>query len=164
MVTRREVKNFVLRGYQFMRRLVRVSHWITSWIVLLAGGAAFAYNEAPMLAEKVKAGLLPPVEERLPENPLVVEPLESIGKYGGTWVKWTTNREWARQDDDDTGLIRGVDDAPGIEPNWIESWSPTKTAMELYESARSPLVRRASFNHQGHYVLVGGHGTQPRDV
>ena len=43
-------------------------------IVLLLGGSALAYNEAPMLAENVQAGLLPPVEERLPENPLVLEP------------------------------------------------------------------------------------------
>lgn len=43
------------------------------------------YNEAPMLAEQVEAGELPPVEERLPANPMVVEPVESIGEYGGTW-------------------------------------------------------------------------------
>ncbi|GIV78123.1 ABC transporter substrate-binding protein [Litorilinea aerophila] len=42
-------------------------------------------NEAPMLAEKVAAGELPPLEERLPETPLVVEPLEQPGKYGGIW-------------------------------------------------------------------------------
>ena len=30
------------------------------------------YKEAPMLAEMVKAGKLPPVEQRLPEEPLVV--------------------------------------------------------------------------------------------
>lgn len=41
--------------------------------------------EAPMLAEMVAAGELPPVAERLPENPLVVEAVDSIGKYGGTW-------------------------------------------------------------------------------
>jgi len=43
-----------------------------------------SFNEAPMLAAKVKAGKLPPVSERLPENPLVVVPLEEIGQYGGT--------------------------------------------------------------------------------
>ncbi|MBZ0286321.1 MAG: ABC transporter substrate-binding protein, partial [Anaerolineae bacterium] len=43
------------------------------------------YKEAPMLAEMVAAGELPPVEERLPENPQVVEPVDSIGVYGGTW-------------------------------------------------------------------------------
>ncbi|MGQ9629389.1 MAG: hypothetical protein ACUVXI_03615 [bacterium] len=32
------------------------------------------YNEAPMLKELVKAGKLPPVEERLPKEPFVVGP------------------------------------------------------------------------------------------
>lgn len=45
------------------------------------------FGEAPALAEKVKAGTLPPVEQRLP-NPddlMVIKPLDEIGKYGGTW-------------------------------------------------------------------------------
>jgi peptide/nickel transport system substrate-binding protein len=42
------------------------------------------YKEAPTLAEQVKAGKLPPVDQRLPENPLVVKG-EKVGKYGGTW-------------------------------------------------------------------------------
>lgn len=46
--------------------------------------SAVEYNEAPMLAEKVAAGELPPVEERLPKEPMVVEPLNSVGTYGGT--------------------------------------------------------------------------------
>ena len=43
------------------------------------------YNEAPMLAELVASGDLPSVGERLPAVPLVVEPVESVGEYGGTW-------------------------------------------------------------------------------
>jgi peptide/nickel transport system substrate-binding protein len=42
------------------------------------------YNEAPELAAMVKAGTLPPVEERLPANPLVTTPVEQVGKYGGS--------------------------------------------------------------------------------
>ena len=42
-----------------------------------------AFNEAPMLADQVKRGELPPVSERLPDNPLVVVPIEEIGTYGG---------------------------------------------------------------------------------
>ncbi|HEY8454794.1 MAG TPA: ABC transporter substrate-binding protein [Actinopolymorphaceae bacterium] len=42
-------------------------------------------KEAPMLAAKVRAGELPPLEQRLPENPLVVEPVDRIGTYGGEW-------------------------------------------------------------------------------
>jgi peptide/nickel transport system substrate-binding protein len=41
------------------------------------------YNEAPMLRELVDAGMLPPVDERLPGTPEVVEVLEEIGEYGG---------------------------------------------------------------------------------
>ena len=49
-----------------------------------AGGAEAIMKQAPQLAEMVDAGELPPLEERLPENPLVVEPLDSLGSYGGT--------------------------------------------------------------------------------
>ncbi|MGQ9677555.1 MAG: ABC transporter substrate-binding protein [Chloroflexota bacterium] len=45
------------------------------------------YNEAPMLAEMVQAGTLPPVDQRLPKNPLVVQPEEEVGQYGGVW-RW----------------------------------------------------------------------------
>ncbi|HYL81127.1 MAG TPA: ABC transporter substrate-binding protein, partial [Candidatus Acidoferrum sp.] len=43
------------------------------------------FGEAPILAELVKAGKLPPVDQRLPEEPMVIKPLHSIGRYGGTW-------------------------------------------------------------------------------
>ena len=43
------------------------------------------FNEAPMSAELVKAGKLPPLEDRLPGEPGVVPPNEAIGVYGGTW-------------------------------------------------------------------------------
>ena len=42
-----------------------------------------------MLAELVAKGELPPVDQRLPENPAVVEPIKSIGKYGGIWRRMT---------------------------------------------------------------------------
>jgi peptide/nickel transport system substrate-binding protein len=42
-------------------------------------------GEAPMLADLVKAGKLPPVEQRVPEEPLVIKPVHEVGKYGGTW-------------------------------------------------------------------------------
>ncbi len=53
--------------------------------VIAMSTAAGSYQEAPMLRKLVAAGELPPVEERLPEEPLVVEPLREVGKYGGTW-------------------------------------------------------------------------------
>ena len=42
-----------------------------SMFLLFGFGFAFGYNEAPMLADQVKAGKLQPVDERLPEKPFV---------------------------------------------------------------------------------------------
>ena len=58
-----------------------------------------------MLAELVKAGKLPPVQERVSAEPLVVKPLHGIGKYGGTWRRGftgpgdTSNAHRAAQND-----------------------------------------------------------------
>ncbi len=48
------------------------------------------FKEAPALAELVKAGKLPPVQERIGQDPLVVRPLREIGRYGGTWRRGFT--------------------------------------------------------------------------
>ena len=45
-------------------------------------GKKLTFTEAPMFAEMVSAGTLKPVEERLPKEPLVVQPAGSVGKYG----------------------------------------------------------------------------------
>ena len=37
------------------------------------------FSDAPMLAELVKAGKLPPVEQRIPAEPMVWQPLNEIG-------------------------------------------------------------------------------------
>jgi hypothetical protein len=39
------------------------------------------HKEAPMLADMG----LPPAKDRLPENPLVVLPVSSVGQVGATW-------------------------------------------------------------------------------
>lgn len=84
---------------KFLAILISIS--LLASLFLSFGNVSFAqrtrtpvrYNEAPMLAELVKAGKLPPVEQRLPEEPLVYRDGEEIpaedmkleiGKYGGT--------------------------------------------------------------------------------
>jgi len=42
--------------------------------IAACSAAAQDYKEAPMLAERVGAGTLPPVAERLPKDPEVVVP------------------------------------------------------------------------------------------
>lgn len=49
-----------------------------------AGKKLERFNEAPDLEVKVKNGELPKVNERLPENPLVLRTLDKVGVYGGT--------------------------------------------------------------------------------
>ena len=39
------------------------------------------YRESPVLKARVEAGELPPVEERLPKEPLVVQPAGGVGRY-----------------------------------------------------------------------------------
>ena len=42
------------------------------------------FQEAPMLADLVSDGRLPPVQDRIGRDPIVLEPLHEIGRYGGT--------------------------------------------------------------------------------
>src|SRR5438094_6803690 len=44
-----------------------------------------SFSESPQLTALVKAGKLPPVAERIGQDPLVIKPLKEIGKYGGMW-------------------------------------------------------------------------------
>jgi peptide/nickel transport system substrate-binding protein len=48
------------------------------------------FNEAPILAELVRQGKLPPVDQRVPLEPLVLKPVREIGRYGGTWRRGFT--------------------------------------------------------------------------
>ncbi|PKO15106.1 MAG: hypothetical protein CVU39_12145 [Chloroflexi bacterium HGW-Chloroflexi-10] len=83
-----------------------------------------AFNEAPMLKAMVDSGELPPVEERLPENPLVVPVVDSIGVYGGVWHRGflgpSDYNNYVRVVYD--GLVRFAPDGSKVEPRLIESW------------------------------------------
>ena len=48
-------------------------------------GAWYPKGESPILAELVQEGKLPSVEERVGPEPVVIEGVDGIGKYGGTW-------------------------------------------------------------------------------
>src|SRR5262245_45733944 len=56
------------------------------WVSAAAPPAAQSnFKEAPSRAGQVKAGRPPPVEKRLPADPLVVPVAERTGQYGGVW-------------------------------------------------------------------------------
>ncbi len=77
------------------------------------------FKEAPMLTELVKQGKLPPVEKRLPEEPLVVVPTKEIGKYGGTLRGSSLNPQTWNDIEDAMvdGLFRFSNDLKEILPN-----------------------------------------------
>ena len=97
------------------------------------------FQEAPVLAEQVAAGTLPPLTERLPvaEDIMVVAPLEEVGQYGGTWRGAFTGTadfhaygrnvyeqilRWPRNPQDPVG--------PGIAKAW--EFSTDGTALTLH--------------------------------
>jgi peptide/nickel transport system substrate-binding protein len=52
-------------------------------VILDASRAPKTFKEAPELAALVQQGKLPPVAERIGQDPLVIKPVHGIGKYGG---------------------------------------------------------------------------------
>lgn len=55
-----------------------------------------SFQQAPMLDALVQSGELPPVEDRLPDDPLVRYPVERIGEYGGEAIAAATSPNgWA---------------------------------------------------------------------
>ena len=83
------------------------------------------FKEAPALADLVKAGKIPPVQERIGQDPLVLKPLHEIGKYGGTWRRGFTGPadQWngVRAGGHDTVLWRDYS-ATKIVPNIARGW------------------------------------------
>ncbi len=67
---------------------------LAGWLLTLVGTSSAtaagtnslsAYSQAPECAEAAARGRLPALDERLPARPLLVRPVERIGRYGGTW-------------------------------------------------------------------------------
>lgn len=96
-------------------------------------------KEAPALADKVKSGALPALNERLPQEPLTIEPVEKLGQYGGT-VVWM-------QRDDNLGALQLVafndgfakysrEATTALRPNLCTSWKWNDTATELVLNMR----------------------------
>ncbi|MCP4395754.1 MAG: ABC transporter substrate-binding protein, partial [bacterium] len=73
----------------------------------------------------VEAGTLPPLEERLPEEPLVVKPVSEVGQYGGM-LKLVSNETSKMGDGRNClgrpTLVKADYDASTFIPNFAKSW------------------------------------------
>jgi peptide/nickel transport system substrate-binding protein len=96
--------------------------------------AAAEYDEAPALAQKVAAGELPPVEERLPSEPEVVEPIDGIGTYGGDLrygLRGSSDHNNILRMVGPQGLVRWNLDYTEVIPNVAESFEVNEDATEF---------------------------------
>ncbi len=95
-------------------------------------------KQAAMLQEKVQAGELPPLTERLPSEPLVLEPVEEVGTHGGEVRRaflgpsdWLAYGKFATMD----SLIRwNRDPKQGMVPCVVREWevNDDATVYTLY--------------------------------
>ncbi|MGQ9629453.1 MAG: ABC transporter substrate-binding protein [bacterium] len=91
------------------------------------------FGEAPALAELVKQGKLPPVEKRLPEEPLVIRPVEKVGRYGGTLtfvvasIRSNEDFQWGRP----ASMLRRNENVTKALPNFIKGYEFSKDYKTL---------------------------------
>lgn len=82
------------------------------------------YKQSPLFDADVAAGKLPPVDERLPKEPLVVEGVDGVGQYGGVWRRGFTGpadyNNYVRVVYD--GLVRFSPDGSQVVPKVAKGW------------------------------------------
>jgi peptide/nickel transport system substrate-binding protein len=115
--------------------------------VQFVGAQNMMYEEAPMLQAMVEAGELPPVEERLPLEPLVVEPNNEIGVYsdpGWSMADRTWNLGLRGSGDGGNmvrhvayeGLVRWDTEWTQVIPNVAKGWEANEDGSEYTFSLR----------------------------
>lgn len=102
------------------------------------------YHEAPMLAAMVAAGELPPVDERLPKNPKVLQVYDEIGVYGGTWRRAYSglSDRWGPTKLIEERIIEFYmwdTDTIVIEPNWADRFEANADSTEFTAHIREGL-------------------------
>jgi peptide/nickel transport system substrate-binding protein len=89
------------------------------------------YIEAPGLALQVQQGLLPPVAERLPLHPRVVDVAEGPGTYGGTMYDLYDGTRLAEfRSYGYENLVRWSPDGSSVVPNIAEGWDIVEGGRE----------------------------------
>ncbi len=109
---------------------------LVAMAMALTASGAFAFNQAPSLDAAVSGGSLPAVDERLPANPVVIEPLNEIGTYGGsmrTDLLGGTDRGygWLNRILGYEPLVRFAPEGGVVVPNIAESWEANADSTEF---------------------------------
>lgn len=104
--------------------------------------ASLAFNQAPALDAQVAAGELPAVDERVPTEPLVIEPLDSVGVYGGTLrtdILGGTDRGygWINRVIGYEPLVRWAPEGGRVVPNIASSWEANADSTEFTFTLRA---------------------------
>lgn len=81
-----------------------------------------ALTESPASAEKVAAGDLPPVEQRVPEEPLVIMPADEVADFGGTLREADRGRFGFLEDLLNEFPLTYSSDMQEILPNIFKGW------------------------------------------
>ncbi len=100
------------------------------------------FHEAPDLATRVAAGELPPVEERLPEQPEIVNPFREIGTFGGELrfgLRGSSDHNHILRIVGPQGLVRWDPAFTEVVPNLAESFEANEDATEFTFRLRSGL-------------------------
>lgn len=87
------------------------------------------FNESPMLAEMVRAGELPPVQERISDNPVVVQ-VDGEPQYGGTARIVRTNGLPASALGSITQGLRWNENRTDLIGYWIEDYEVNEDSTE----------------------------------
>ena len=119
-----------------------------SWLLVLAmlisaltltASAEGTYTQAPMFDAAVEAGELPPVEERLPENPCLIKEFldeyldPEVGNYGGTLRFVTSSVNW-----DADGFVAMTENFLTMESSNSDVITPN--IVEAYEASEDQKV------------------------
>ena len=119
-----------------------------------------SFSEAPMLTDLVDAGKLPPVDQRIPAKPLVIQPADQVGPYGGIWNlahggagdRAVPSRNWQDRS------LAWATDYSSVVPKIFDEWGANgdytvwefqqemeESGMEIMEIHMQPLTRHAYF-------------------
>jgi peptide/nickel transport system substrate-binding protein len=119
------------RGH-FMKRSNFLKSLFAFGFSAIIGSTGAIAGESPDLAAMVKAGTLPPLNERLPEIPLMLPVVDEIGQYGGTlrraFLGPGDHNNYTRAVYD--ALVRYAPDGSQIVPHIAAGWESNENFTE----------------------------------